>query len=227
MLTDVIIQIRDKLFPVHRIMLAKYSKYFLRLFCKMEQSCEWPHSLRIRGISADAFRVFLQLVYYGDCEITPALVQDLAKIARRFNIEELQMRIDEFILSMSPEDCLTCLQGGGVTCDDPMYKYVLLPVIRDFQRMARHPKFVELPLDILCDILSSDVLSVEREGEVYIAAMTWIQHDLCQREHYLSRVVECIRFANMEYNELFLILSDNDLLRKNAYCREMLKNAHW
>lgn len=227
LMTDVNITIGDELFTAHRIMLAHYSTYFQELFCISERECALPFNIRIRGISADVFEVFLHLVYIGDCEITPAIVKDLSMIAKRFGVEELRIKINEYFLSMSSDDCLEILQGGSVSLDDPMYESALKSVIRDFKNVVRNPKFVELRLDTVTQILSSDVLNVENETEVFNAAKAWIQHDIRQREQHMSRVMQCVRFALMKNFELFLILSDTDLLQKNAYCREMLMKANW
>jgi hypothetical protein len=91
--TDVNIHNGDGLFTAHRIMLAKYSTYFMELFCASESSYEWPCHLNFIGISGDATDVFLQFVYEGDRKITPALVKDLSKLAIKFDVELLRISI--------------------------------------------------------------------------------------------------------------------------------------
>jgi hypothetical protein len=222
LMTDVILIIDDVPYPAHRFMLAKYSTYFRDLFCR-----ELPIEMRCRGVSAGALTAFLQLVYEGDCKITPATVKGLSKIAKVCEVEELRSKINEYVLSTSAEECLEVLKEESASFDDPLYESTFTSVVKDFKNIMRSPKFVELHLDTVCKILSSDILGVENETKVFEAAKAWIQHDRCQRNQHLSRVMECVRFALMDDNELYNIVYNDDLLLKSEHCRMLLLEASW
>jgi hypothetical protein len=225
-MTDVIIYVGRKAFHAHRIMLAKYSPYLMELFKAEEHSRLLPHKMMIMGVSVDAFKVFMDFIYSGDCKIMTAIVYDLSLIATKFCVEELQIKIKECLLNAS-DDCLGMLQGGNVSCEDPIYEYIIMSVSSDFRKISKSSRFVELPLDIVCELLSSDVLNV-KETDVYDAAMTWIQHDFRQRESHLLRVMGCVRFALMDCCDLHLILRHTmHILERSESCRAMLLEANW
>jgi kelch-like protein 18 len=98
--------------------------------------------------------------------------------------------------------------------------------VKILKNVAKDAKFVELRLNAVCEILSSDVLNVQHEIEVFFAAKVWIEHNV-RRERYLSRVMDCVRFAFMKIHELIYISRHDNRLQKNEYCRELLKNACW
>lgn len=227
LMTDVNIYIGDELFTAHRIMLAQYSSYFQELFCISKRETNLPFNMKVKGISADAFEAFLHLVYIGECEITNEIFMDLFMIAKRFNVDELNNRLKDFLNAMSIESCFEILLQGQSAPNEPLYETALKIVIKEFQKAVRSPKFLELRLDVVTKILSSNGLSVGKETEVFDAAHAWVKHDLPKREQHLARVMECVRFALMDHVELFLLLSDVDLVHKNAYCREMLMKANW
>ncbi|XP_062569333.1 kelch-like protein 5 [Saccostrea cucullata] len=227
LMTDVNITIGDELFTAHRIMLAQFSTYFQELFCISEREGALPFNLRLRGITADAFEAFLHLVYMGDCEITPEIVMDVSMIAKRFGVKELRQKVADYLNSMSTENCLEILKQGVVCQSDTMYEVAFKTVVRCFKEAAKNVNFMELRLETVEKILSSDNLVVQNETEVFNAAYKWVKYDLHKREQFLSRVMECVRFAHMEHPELFLIFSDTDLLQKNAYCRDLLLKANW
>lgn len=56
-----------------------------------------------------------------------------------------------------------------------------------FEEVASNEEFKNLPYDQLKEIIKSDELNVSCEEEVYKAAMAWIQHDLPNRQSFLSQ----------------------------------------
>jgi hypothetical protein len=127
----------------------------------------------------------------------------------------------------SSADHLAVLQRGRVSSDDPIYATALQAVIKDFRNIAKNTKFVELRVDTVCRILSSDDLDVDNEEEVFSAAKTWIQHDPSNREQHLSRVMKCVRFSSMENCDISSILSNDNFLKKNESCRQIVLKANW
>lgn len=227
LMTDVNIYIGGELFTAHRIMLAQYSSYFQELFCISKRENNLPFNLKVKGISADAFEAFLHLVYIGDCNITSDIVMDLYMIAKRFSVDELHNRLNDYLNSLSTDNCLDIMLRGEAPPGEPLYETALKFLIRDFQKAVKKAAFLELRLDVLIKILSSDFLKIDKETEVFDAAHAWIKYDVLKREQHLSRVMECVRFALMDHLELFVLFSGVDLIQKNAYCREMMMKANW
>jgi hypothetical protein len=118
------------------------------------------------GMSTASFSAILQFIYNGDLTITPSIVKDLSRIAEWFGVEELNTEIKEYYISLSSDDCLTILHERKLSWVDPMFDIILMPVVRDFRNIVKTPKFLELPYNTVSEILSSDVLGVERETEV-------------------------------------------------------------
>ena len=53
----------------------------------------------------------------------------------------------------------------------------------------KQEEFFELPLTHLIDIISSDLLNVSSEEQVYEAVMSWIKHDKDERRSHLLHLL--------------------------------------
>ena len=64
MLMDVVVHIKDRTFSAHRVALSCYSDYFKDLF-NSNKGKQIPFEMRLRGITPEAFAVFLEFIYTG------------------------------------------------------------------------------------------------------------------------------------------------------------------
>ena len=58
----------------------------------------------------------------------------------------------------------------------------------NFQEVMKQEEFLQLPQAQLIDIISSDVLDVSSEEQVYEAVMSWIKHDKDERRCHLLNI---------------------------------------
>ena len=63
-LMDVAVHVKDKTFSAHRVALSCYSEYFAELFSR-NKGRKIPFEMRLRGITPEAFAIFLEFVYTG------------------------------------------------------------------------------------------------------------------------------------------------------------------
>ena len=54
----------------------------------------------------------------------------------------------------------------------------------------KQEEFLQLPLAQLIDIISSDVLDVSSEEQVYVAVMSWIKHNKDERRSHLKNILK-------------------------------------
>ena len=63
-LMDVAVHVKDRTFSAHRVALSCYSEYFAELFSR-NKGRKIPFEMRLRGITPEAFAIFLEFVYTG------------------------------------------------------------------------------------------------------------------------------------------------------------------
>ncbi|KAH8384706.1 hypothetical protein KR093_005651, partial [Drosophila rubida] len=62
-----------------------------------------------------------------------------------------------------------------------------------FLTLVSSSEFVQLTIEHICALLSSDELSVNCEKEVFFAALRWLSHDWAARKKHLMTVMQLIR----------------------------------
>ena len=63
----------------------------------------------------------------------------------------------------------------------------------NFQEVMKQEEFLRLPLAKFIAIISSDVLNVRSEEQVFNAVMTWIRRDVEERKSHLAELLRCVR----------------------------------
>ena len=90
--------------------------------------------------------------------------------------------------------------------------------------MIKHEEFFQLPLPHLIDIISSDVLDVTSEEQVYKAVMSWIRHNMEERKSHLLLVLQHVRIHLLTPNVLEKVRSD-DLIKSDEACGQLVIQA--
>lgn len=224
---DVEIHVESSKFMAHRVALACFSEYFSQVFFKGAEKQKVPLVVRLRGVTARSFCVFLEWVYTGDLEITPLLAADLLVIAQHLKVPLLEDKCSEFMINMPLEKSLSVLQSGRVvTCSD-LYDVCVSHVSTQFQGVLDQKDFFLLDVNTLCMILSRDDLNITSEMEVFKVALEWIAYDMNDRHRHLAKVMSCVRFPYMNHQELFRCFEVTDLMRECHETRNAILHANW
>ena len=88
----------------------------------------------------------------------------------------------------------------------------------------KQEEFLQLPLSQLTAVISSDVLDVRSEEQVYEAVMSWIKHNKDERRCHLLHILKHVRFHLMT-PEVLDRISRDDLIQSDKVCREIVIQA--
>lgn len=97
---------------------------------------------------------------------------------------------------------------------------------KNFSTVCRTEEFLELPLDRVVELVSSDELNVEREETVYDSIMHWVNHDLKQRRQHIGELMLHLRFPLLNIKYLTDCVSQNTMLKESEKGRVLLRNIH-
>ena len=86
---------------------------------------------------------------------------------------------------------------------------------------------LELDIDTLCQLLSSDDLVVQTEFDVFQLAVRWLVHNIEERVKFSLRIMNLVRFCYMTTEELFTCAETTSLIRGYDKFREAILIVNW
>ena len=226
-LSDASVRIGDFTFAAHRVVLSCYSEYFADLFAKMNASMRIPLDIRLRGVSPEAFSVFMKFAYTGQVSINPELVADIMKMSENLRISTLRSKCLDYMEILPCNDVLLLLANFKESQESEIFVRAMTCVSEKFLDSTSCDIFLLLDIETVCIILSYDHLFECTEMEIFKAGLRWIEFKIAERAKYMERIMGCIRFTLMTMDELFLVVKATRLISDNPRCMDILLRANW
>ncbi|XP_015273536.1 PREDICTED: kelch-like protein 33 [Gekko japonicus] len=200
---DLALKAEGHTYQVHRLALACGSEFFHAMFTSgMKESRQEDTPLCTRFTLTDLGLV-VSFAYSGVVAGGWDDLFDAAQAALQYQVSGIwALCLDVFRHELCPEssfDVLSFARAYGLhELENTASDYVL----RNFVRISATPKFLDLPVNQLVDILSSDALYVLNELEAFQGALRWLDADRDGRMDRAETVMRCIRFPLMSTREL-------------------------
>ncbi|XP_053353461.1 kelch-like protein 6 [Clarias gariepinus] len=197
-LTDVVLSVQDEKFYCHRAVLAATSLYFRAMFCtdlrEKHEQC-----VNIKGIDAEDMKTLLDYTYTSKVHITKDNVQKTLEAASLFQFPRVMDVCARFLAeSLHPENCVGVLRLADTHSLVELKARVHEYIVQNFERVVEHDEVLELPLDVLLELLQRDELAVSDEECVYEVAMRWVKEHHAERLHSLSRILAHVRLPLLD-----------------------------
>ncbi|KAI8499884.1 Kelch-like protein 8 [Branchiostoma belcheri] len=77
----------------------------------------------------------------------------------------------------------------------------------------------------LTAMISSSDLNVDAEEQVYEAVMKWVKHDIATRKQHVSDIFRHVRFPMLQPSFLMSAVEQEEMLRKDHSCRDLIDEA--
>ena len=232
---DVTLKIgKERKLRAHRVVLALSSRYFEALL-----GTNWEESrseeVELLGFDESAVTNLVRFAYSGSIEITKDNVQFLLEASNYLGIEFVQKACTGFILDehLDADSCLGALQIADMFALEPLREEAKRYALRHFTEVSMKQDFVNLPFQLLSELLRSESLRVvvdglipsveERERVVLQAVFCYVKHDLEKRANYLPQLLSLVRLPTLSRQHLKEIAKDN--LIASCGCRNMFDNA--
>ena len=232
---DVTLKIgRDRKLRAHRVVLALSSRYFEALLgTKWEEGRS--EEVELLGFDENAVTNLVRFAYSGSIDITKDNVKFLLEAANYLEIEFVQKACTGFILDedLDTDTCLGALQIADMFALEPLREEAKRYALRHFTEVSMKQDFVDLPFQLLSELLGSESLRVviddlipsveERERVVLQAVVYYVKHDLLKRADYLPQLLSLVRLPTLSKRHLEEIAKDN--LVASCRCRHIFDNA--
>lgn len=226
-LCDVTLQAAETSFPAHRNVLAVSCPYFYKLFMSdMKEKTAETINLEALEVRASAIDMLLTYLYTGHIHVTHFNAEELVVLADYFLITELKaMASEELESKVNVSNCLFYLDFAERYSCERLAQASRLFLEKRFQEVTQSDDFLNLGVNEVSGIISSDNIIVENEEIVYKSVITWIEHRRDEREVYLPKLLSRVRWYSMSNEYVQAHVLSNSLVQEHADCIELVKKA--
>uniref|UniRef100_A0A8C5QL07 Kelch-like protein 25 n=2 Tax=Leptobrachium TaxID=161697 RepID=A0A8C5QL07_9ANUR len=224
--TDVLLLAGNRSFPCHRAVLAACSRYFEAMFSgglKESQANEVNfHS----AIHPEVLELLLDYAYSSRVIINEENAESLLEAGDMLEFQDIRDACAEFLeKNLHPTNCLGMLLLSDAHQCTKLYELSWRMCLGNFQTLCKTEDFLQLPKDIVIQLLSNEELETEDERMVYESAMNWINYDLNKRYCYLSNLLQTVRLALLPAIYLMENVAMEELIIKQKSSKELVEEA--
>ncbi|XP_035659364.1 kelch repeat and BTB domain-containing protein 8-like [Branchiostoma floridae] len=209
-LQDVVIEVEDRRFPCHRLVLSAASPYFRAMFTSdMAESRQ--KTVTLQGLDAGAFGEILSYIYSGTLNVDK--VQPLYQAADLLQLDYVRDTCSSYMaMSVQSSTSVDLYKFADVFSLDRVLKRSLHFICMHFAEVASREEFCSLSVNQLTEIISHDELDIKEETTVL---------------HHLPSILPHIRFSLLTADDTAAIL-DHPLVREDpgrSAIRNVVKEA--
>ena len=167
LLCDGVLTVKNKKFPIHKVILAANSDYFRSLFAN-ESNESRACDIEVSGVDLDVMNLILEYVYTRKVEITMENVFNVLPVADLFHLDGLTRACCALLISeLRPNNCIGIMKYGEKSGKSDLAETARKYVLDNFQQVATGSKeFLDLSVGSLADIVGDDCLTTRTEEDV-------------------------------------------------------------
>ncbi|XP_017061940.1 actin-binding protein IPP-like isoform X2 [Drosophila ficusphila] len=184
-------------FRCHLQVLQTHSKYFM----SYEDVDSLTAQLPVEKVTPNAFHAIYnwmactqekRLKLKGNCTLV-----DIYAATEFLKIDELV----EFTFSCLNEKRVTGIVAFGLFLeaqrfDIPMFQLLMLSRCEEaFLPLVASKEFLELDINWVEKLLSSNLVAVNSEIEIFMTAVRWLSYDWSVRKTHMDKLMDCVRFC--------------------------------
>ncbi|CAI5439262.1 unnamed protein product [Caenorhabditis angaria] len=225
-LCDVILKCgENRKIHAHRLVLSACSGYFLGMFTSHMSEC-FLKEIAMETIDFEILDQLVEFCYSGQIEINDSNVQELLPAACLIQINEVQNACCEYLKKqLDPSNCL----GIRAFADTHSCRELMTSAdeftLKNFSSVVGKEEYLQLPIEILKDIIESDRLNATSEEIVYNAVIQWVRHDIPQRKRFLSMLLSHVRLPLCSPKFLVSTVSEDILIKSDPASRDLVDEA--
>ncbi len=187
-LSDIKLQVQNKVFKAHRVVLAMGSPYFEAMFqpdfCEASVDC-----IKLAGVTEPGFHGFLQFLYDPESlRLHVTTVCAVLQSADKFQCENLRQECAKFmLLNASKSTCLTFLIHLSNMENADEWQFHLEYIVdnylsKNFKELCQRQEFLELPWSVLKLLWNTTGFNL-RHAYLGDVMERWMSHDVNRRRH--------------------------------------------
>ncbi|XP_030632545.1 kelch repeat and BTB domain-containing protein 3 [Chanos chanos] len=183
-------------------------------------------AVTLTNLSPRAVRSFLDFAYSGKVEISEDNVDMLFQLSSFLQISVLSKACSDFLIeTLDLRNCLHLLAvAEGYGCARLLNRTTEF-ITQNFHKLASVPDFLDMPVSVLKQCLTSDALNVPEEESVLRALLLWTSHDLDARQKLLPNLLPLVRLHQLPLEVLEELARSEELLQGDRDCAKIVGEA--
>ncbi|XP_077296731.1 kelch-like protein 25 [Arctopsyche grandis] len=195
---DLIVVIGSESYPVHSVVMAAYSDYFLDFG---QNSCNLSRNeVMISGIDNDVMKKIISFCYTGKIDFNGNMVGKIYRAAEILKMQSLLQTCENLLkTAIDIDNCCLVTKFGNANSKILAKEFIEF----NFNEVSLTEEFLNIEFNILLDILKSDNLNVTSETTVFSSVKRWVQYDYPKRKDHLHSLYEFIKLPLLPIETLF------------------------
>lgn len=224
-LCDVTLKVGPKLIPCHKLVLACVIPYFKAMF--LSEMAEAKQDLiEIKDFDGNAMDDLVKFAYCSRIKLTVDNVQPLLYAACILQVELVAKACCEYMKAhFHPSNCLAVRSFAESHNRVDLMSMADKYACEHFNEVVECEDFINVSPRHLIALLSSSDLNVEKEKQVYNAAMKWLHSNPQHHAKWLDQVLAQVRLPLLSVDVLMGVVAKESIIRQNLKCRDLLDEA--
>ena len=224
-LCDVTINVGTRKFPAHKVVLSACCPYFRAMFTR-EMAESRQKDIKIQDVDEKAMEQLIDFAYTAVIRIDETNVQIVLPAACLLQLTEIQQACCVFLKKqLDPTNCLGIKSFADTHACTELLRVADLFTLHNFQDVIDSEEFLLLPVEQLCELISSDELNVISEEDVFTSVMKWVRFNISERRDKLKQVLKYVRLPLLSAKFLVGVVSADLLIKYDESCRELVDEA--
>lgn len=201
-LCDVTLVVGNDEVRAHRLVLAANSVYFYAMFTSgLSESTS--QRIVLKEVEFEAVQSLVEYCYSSVIHLDQSNVESLLRTAHLLQFNSIVNSCSVFMRSLlHPTNCLGITSLAELHGCTSLRNTALSFARKHFCKVAKTDEFFISPLKQINELLSSDCLNVPSEKDAFDIAMSWVRHDLENRQKFLPEILNNVRLPLLSPKDL-------------------------
>ncbi|XP_058794978.1 kelch-like protein 18 [Phymastichus coffea] len=221
-LCDVIIKVKDKEFPSHKVILAANLKYFETMFLNSFQESKL-NVVNMQDVEEAYLEAFISFAYTGEIILTDINALGLLEVANYLGEEGIKESCIELLkMHLRKEEAYKAYKLANLIGCCSLKNAATQTILSYFKDCSQTTEFFNLDFENLKDILSNASLDFAQSQRIFFESIiSWILHDSTNRRIHMNTLLNIIETMKLNTDYLLNYLCKNIV---NQDYRDIIKD---
>ncbi|XP_069989697.1 kelch-like protein 17 [Penaeus vannamei] len=180
----------------------------------------------LQELDSTALELLVEYSYTGEIVITEDNVQVLLPASSLLQMASVREACCKFLMrQLHPSNCLGIRSFADAHSCGELHTRSHRFALQNFPEVCGTEEFLLLPFKQVEELISSAQLNVPCEEKVFTAVISWVKHDLREREKHVPQLLQHVRLPLLSRDFLTSNVDAEPLVRENSACHHLLLEA--
>jgi actin-binding protein IPP len=187
---------QTEVIKAHRIVLSSSSSYFAAMFGNSEFNENKEKIVKLVSINSRILRTLVDFIYTGVLEIDQINVQELLAAADMLQLHDVVSGCAQFLCrELHPSNALGILRFAEAHNCKELAESAIGFINCHFPEVSEHEEILEVSQQMMTRLISSELIRVDSEFQVFLVALRWINHEVSIRKRFVFEILGNVRLS--------------------------------